>query len=78
MLLSDKSIVPPLFKSLSLSYQKDFSFASCKPSEPFAKQKLAGVKAPAVLLFPDDSDENFMKYEGKIKSGFICVFVTFL
>jgi protein disulfide-isomerase A6 len=63
LLLSDKSLVPPLFKSLALSYKNDFSFGIAKPSDPFAKQKLEGVKAPAVLLFADDSD-GYVKFEG--------------
>ncbi|KAI8810080.1 hypothetical protein BJ742DRAFT_207049 [Cladochytrium replicatum] len=66
LLVSSKSSIPPLLKSLSLEYKDRLSFALVKESDSESVKTLNVAKAPALVLFPKESDEA-VAYNGELK-----------
>jgi hypothetical protein len=55
LLVTDKKVTAPLYKSLSLDFQLAFAEAKQKPD--FVVDRFKLTKFPALLVFPKDSDE---------------------
>jgi len=56
ILFTDKSSVPPLFRSISLAFEGKLGFGMAQASDAQIAQRFNNPKAPALLvMFPDDS-----------------------
>lgn len=67
LLFNKKYSVPPLYKALSIDFESKVSFGEIKVSEEDLIKRFNVQDFPTVLVFPNGTEEQAVKYDGAMK-----------